>query len=122
FKTSTRLEVIPYFRQWAPPEFNATFPPIMQMDWLEGSGEKCNPCGAAAVVTCVFTTPGSTTAIRKAGSSFKIRFRRFNAMTIPPATGKDPPDKLVPLPRATNGNRSCLQNTTSATTSSAVCG
>jgi hypothetical protein len=74
------------------------------------------------VVTWVFTTPGSTTAMRKAGSSFKIRFSLLSAITIPPATGSEPPERLVPLPRATNGSRSSLQKRTNAMTSSAVWG
>ncbi len=32
------LLVMPYFRQWAPPELKATFPPIVQIGWLDGSG------------------------------------------------------------------------------------
>ncbi len=35
---STWLTVKPYLRQWAPPEFSATLPPIEQICWLEGSG------------------------------------------------------------------------------------
>ncbi len=35
---STWLTVKPYFRQWAPPEFSATLPPIVQTCWLDGSG------------------------------------------------------------------------------------
>ena len=34
----TWLVVKPYFRQCAPPEFSATFPPIVQTCWLDGSG------------------------------------------------------------------------------------
>ena len=30
--------VEPYLKQWGPPEFSATFPPIVQAAWLEGSG------------------------------------------------------------------------------------
>src|SRR6266850_8266588 len=67
FNPRTWLEVIPYFRQWAPPELKATLPPMVQIDWLEGSGAKCKPWGAAATDTCVFTTPGSTTAMRNSG-------------------------------------------------------
>jgi hypothetical protein len=32
------LVVTPYFRQWGPPEFSATLPPMVQVDWEEGSG------------------------------------------------------------------------------------
>ena len=35
---STWFDVIPWRRQWAPPELNATLPPIVQIDWLDGSG------------------------------------------------------------------------------------
>ena len=34
-----------------------------------------------------------------------MRLSRFSAMTMPPATGSEPPDRLVPLPRATKGSR-----------------
>jgi hypothetical protein len=36
----TWLVVNPYFRQWAPPEFSATLPPIVHTIWLDGSGAK----------------------------------------------------------------------------------
>ncbi len=35
---STWLTVKPCLRQWAPPEFSATLPPIVQTCWLDGSG------------------------------------------------------------------------------------
>ena len=35
---STWSDVTPYFRQCGPPEFSATFPPIVHAVWLEGSG------------------------------------------------------------------------------------
>ena len=35
---STWCVVNPYFKQWAPPEFSATLPPIEHTCWLEGSG------------------------------------------------------------------------------------
>ena len=34
----TWFVVNPYLRQWAPPEFSATLPPIVHTCWLEGSG------------------------------------------------------------------------------------
>ena len=37
--TPRRLFVVrPYFRQWMPPEFSATLPPMVQATWLDGSG------------------------------------------------------------------------------------
>ena len=35
---STWLLVIPCLRQCAPPELKARLPPIVQTDWLDGSG------------------------------------------------------------------------------------
>ena len=32
------LLVAPYLRQWGPPEFSATLPPMVQAVWLDGSG------------------------------------------------------------------------------------
>ena len=34
----TPLVVVPYFKEWTPPEFSATLPPIEQASWLDGSG------------------------------------------------------------------------------------
>jgi hypothetical protein len=36
--SSTCGLVVPYFSVWGPPLFSATLPPIVQADWLEGSG------------------------------------------------------------------------------------
>ena len=30
--------VVPYFKEWTPPEFSATLPPIEHANWLDGSG------------------------------------------------------------------------------------
>ena len=38
FAPVTWLTVKPCLRQWAPPEFSATLPPIVQTCWLDGSG------------------------------------------------------------------------------------
>jgi hypothetical protein len=67
-------------------------------------------------------TPTSTTAMRSSGSMRMIRFKRFSVMTIPSATGSDPPERLVPLPRATKGTCISWQILTSAMTSSCVSG
>jgi hypothetical protein len=48
-------------------------------------------------------TPGSTTATRSIGSRRRMRFSRLRAMTMPSAIGTDPPERLVPDPRATKG-------------------
>jgi len=70
----------------------------------------------------VFTTPGSTTAIRSSGSTERMRSRRLRAITTPSATGSAPPHRLVPLPRATNGIRHSRQARTTVITSSRVRG
>ncbi len=32
------LVVTPYLRQWGPPAFSATLPPMVHTVWLDGSG------------------------------------------------------------------------------------
>ena len=34
----TWFSVMPWRKQWAPPELKATLPPIVQIAWLDGSG------------------------------------------------------------------------------------
>ena len=51
-----------------------------------------------------------------------MRFSRLSAMTMPSTCGTAPPDRLVPLPRATNGTPASAQRRTTAMTSSAVSG
>jgi hypothetical protein len=57
----------------------------VQIDWLEGSGEKCNPCDAAAIVTCVLITPARRLqcVARDRGGEW---VNRFNVMTMPSVT------------------------------------
>ena len=114
--------VKPYFRQCAPPEFSATFPPIVQTTWLDGSGAKYSPCAATAADMPRFVTPGWTTARWFSASTERISRIRASPMTIPSATGSAPPDRPVPAPRATNGIRSRAQTRTTAATSSVLAG
>jgi hypothetical protein len=51
-----------------------------------------------------------------------MRFRRFSAITTPSLIGSEPPLRLVPLPRATNGTPKRWQAFTAAMTSSCVTG
>ena len=51
-----------------------------------------------------------------------MRRIRASPITMPSATGSDPPDSPVPAPRATNGTRSRAQTRTTAATSSVVAG
>ena len=48
-----------------------------------------------------------------------MRFSRDSAMTMPPATGRAPPESPVPWPRATNGTALRGQSRTTAWTSAA---
>ncbi len=94
--------VKPYFRQCAPPEFSATFPPIVQTTWLDGSGAKYRLSGATAAEMPRLVTPGWTTARWFSASTDRISRIRASPMTMPSATGSAPPDRPVPAPRATN--------------------
>jgi hypothetical protein len=116
------LVVKPYFRQWAPPEFSATLPPIVQTIWLEGSGAKYRSCGATSAEMPALVTPGWTTARWFATSTDRIARIRARPMTRPSATGSAPPDRPVPAPRATNGTWSRAHSRTTAATSSVVAG
>ena len=57
-------EVTPSDRQCGPPELFATFPPMVQLCWLEGSGAKCKPNCEVWRDRSAFSTPGSTHAVR----------------------------------------------------------
>ena len=76
----------------------------------------------AAAETSRLMTPGSTTATRSIGSISRMRVSRLSAMTMPSTCGTAPPDRLVPLPRATNGTPASAQSRTMAMTSSPVSG
>ena len=119
---STWVAVTPYLRQWGPPAFSATLPPMVHADWLEGSGAYSRPYGAAAAESLAFTTPGSTTATRLWGSSLRIRLRRVSTRSTAPASASAPPDRPVPAPRGTNGTSCAASRRTRATTSSRVPG
>ncbi len=100
---STWALVTPSARQCGPPELLATLPPIEHVCWLLGSGAKCSPCDATALVRSRLRTPGSTHARRAAGSTDSTRFIFVVAMTTAPSGGTAPPASPVPEPRATNG-------------------
>ena len=71
------------------------------------------------------TTRNLRKAARLSAAYDDLEERIFGVLlviTMPPAKGNEPPDKLVPLPRATNGSFSAWQNRTSAMTSSCVSG
>jgi hypothetical protein len=51
-----------------------------------------------------------------------MRSSRLSAITTPPSTGSEPPERLVPLPRAVNGTPCSAHQRTVATTSSVLSG
>ena len=113
--------VKPYLKQWAPPEFSATFPPIEHTTWLEGSGGK-KWSGATAWETARLLTPGSTTTRWLGRSTSRMRRSRVSAIRIPSATGSAPPDSPDPAPRATQGTPARWQAATTRRTSSPLPG
>ena len=71
------------------------------------------------MLTARFVTPGSTTARRLTGSiSTMARIRDITTST-PLSCGSAPPDRPVPLPRATNGTPARAHSATTAATSAA---
>src|SRR2546430_2527326 len=110
------LSVEPYRRAWGPPALVSTFPPIVEMRWLAGSGAKKSPISRAAALTATFGTPGSTTATRAVASIATMRRRRAVETTIAPAQAIVPPESPVPAPRGTIAvPASCAAFTTAAT-------
>ncbi len=114
--------VTPSARQCGPPELLATLPPIEHVCWLLGSGAKCSPCDATALLRSRFSTPGSTHARRADGSTDRMRFIFVVAITTAPSGGTAPPARPVPEPRATNGTPWRLAMSTHALTSSVETG
>ncbi len=109
--------VVPYLRVCGPPEFSAAFPPSVQASWLDGSGAKKRPCGAAALPRSAFTTPGCTTAMRFSASTLRMRFRREHSITTPFSSAIAPPESPVPAPRGTKGTPCARQARTTRATS-----
>jgi hypothetical protein len=91
---------------------------MVQADWLEGSGAKKRPCGAASRVIHAFTQPASTNARRLRASMFSTWFIRVRAIITPPSTASTAPLRLVPAPRGMMGSFIRLHSFTMATTSS----
>src|SRR5947209_8042317 len=95
--------------------------PIEQTTWLEGSGgKKCE--GPTALEIARFVTPGSQTTRWLARSMSRMRRRRLRTIRTPSCTGRAPPERPLPEPRATHGTPAAWQARTTAATSSAVPG
>src|SRR4051794_22352849 len=70
----------------------------------------------------MFVTPGSTTTRWYSRSTSRIRFIRDSTSSTPSSTGRAPPDRPEPAPRATHGTSRSWQARTTARTCSAVSG
>ena len=112
----------PNLKQWGPPEFSAMLPPRVQADWLEGSGAKKRPCGAAAREISRLTTPVWQRAVRSSGAISRMRFIRVSETTTPPESGVAPPESPVPAPRAVKGTPAAAAARTTAAASPVVRG
>ena len=97
---------MPYFRQCAPPELKAMLPPMVQTDWLEGSGAKVEAVGGGRLAHVQVDHARLDHGDALLRIERTMRLSRLRAMTRPSLMGSEPPDRLVPLPRATNGTSS----------------
>jgi hypothetical protein len=77
-------------------------PPIVHRLWVEGSGPKRSPYGAAARCKDACTTPGSTTAVRASASMATTRVRCREVSTTMPRPMALPAIE-VPAPRIVRG-------------------
>ena len=109
--------VAPSLKQCGPPEFSAMLPPSVQADWLDGSGAKKSPKGAAAREISRLTTPVWQRAVRSPGLTSRTRFIPAREITTPPSIGVAPPERPVPAPRAVNGTPAAAQARTTRATS-----
>ena len=86
-----------------PQELLPRLPPIVQREWLDGSGPKTRPtCGPIARLTCSLTAPGWTLTVRRSASGAPMACMCLEvSMTI--AQFVVSPERLVPPPRLTIG-------------------
>ena len=96
-------------------------PPKVARFWVEGSGPKRRPNGAAAFCSSDMTTPGCTRATRASGSMPKMAFMcREKSRTIP--SPMELPAHDVPPPRPVIGTPNSRAAASAAATSSASLG
>ena len=96
-------------------------PPIVQRLWVDGSGPKRKPCGAAAACNADCTTPGSTRAVCASGSISRILFRCRDVSKINPGPTALPAQD-VPAPRVVTGMPTVRAASRTAAVSSTVRG
>ncbi|CAM5670428.1 hypothetical protein SFUMM280S_01902 [Streptomyces fumanus] len=110
--------VVPQATECEPHALLPIMPPSVQRLWVEGSGPKRRPCGAAASWSRSSTSPGCTTAVRAAGSRASSRFMcRVKSSTTPVPVAC--PAIEVPPPRGTTGTPCARHTSSTAATSSA---
>ena len=70
----------------------------------------------------MFVTPGSHTTRWLSRSTSRMRPQRESTTSTPSSSGRPPPDRPLPEPRATHGTPAAWQARTTAATSSPVPG
>src|SRR5258707_13052263 len=88
-----------------PPELQATFPPMVDISILAGSGGYMRPCSLAARSRAAVMTPAPAVATGL-GPSTSSLVSRSRLTTTPPAVGTGPPTRLGPPTARTTGARS----------------
>jgi hypothetical protein len=78
--------------------------------------------GATAWEIARLVTPGSATTRWFRRSTSRMRRSRDSAITTPSSTGRAPPERPEPEPRATHGTPAAWQAATIAITSDALAG
>ena len=115
--------VSPYFRQWSPPAFSATFPPMLHAICEDGSRGVVEPERERHVrKSRGCAPPGWTRATRLTVSTSRIRLSFARLSSTPSASGSAPPDRPVPAPRATTGTSRPAQVRITSCTCSTVSG
>src|SRR5699024_4983007 len=99
----TKSLVTPYLTPRGPPAFSARFPPMVHIEEDEGSGGYIRLCASASLCMSPVLTPGLTLMIRSSGYISNFVSHCEKSSTMPPWTGKGPPDRLVLAPRAQTG-------------------
>ena len=94
----TWFVVTPYLRQWGPPAFSATLPPMVQAFWLDGSGAKKRP-GARVVFRELEVDDAG---LDERGAVFAVDLEDAvharQADDDPALLGTAPPERPVPAP------------------------
>jgi hypothetical protein len=113
--------VLPDITECGPHELLPIMPPSVQRLCVAGSGAYVRACSSAASRSTSHTTPGSTSASRRTGSTSSTRLTYFE-VSITTATLTLWPHIDVPPPRARIGASNSRHAATAATMSSTLQG